>query len=273
VTHRIEALHRIVTAGAIAFDRAGTGLPSGATVAVVPPHAVAATRIAHPDVLLGVEGPPGDADFVVGPFDAEVARECDARRIAYVPYGDGAADLDLVLLTALTAPRPTRSRFIGLATPDEPVIGEWLAAGADGVAVEAPARATDTWFTDALWQVRKINGWPLYGAVEHVGLHAQPGVSDVEIAQWYADTFDYPVAAGRTLYVGRDVFGRIEVLKAPVGEPCHVGVRVWDFDAAVADLGKRGREIQEPVTFPASKLAYLRDRDPAGNLVHIIWRP
>ncbi|GAA1861318.1 hypothetical protein [Asanoa iriomotensis] len=266
MTHRIEALHRIVTAGAIAVDRAGTGLPSGATVAVVPPHAVAPTRAQHPDVLLGVEGPPGDADFVVGPFDANIARECDDRRIAYVPYDD--ADADLVLLTV---PRPTRSRFIGLGTPDE--IGDWLAAGADGVAVAAPAGAADTWFTDALWQVRRINGWPLYGAVEHVGLYARPGVSDAEIAQWYADTFDYPVTVGRTLYAGRDVFGRIEVLKAPVGEPCHVGVRVWDFDAAVADLGERGRELQEPVTFPASRLAYLKDRDPAGNLVHIIWRP
>jgi len=271
VTHRIEALHRIVTAGAVAFDRVGAGLPSGATVAVVPPPALAATRAAHPDVLIGVDGPPAaDADFVVGHFDAEVARECAARRLAYVPYGDDGVDVDLVFLRE---PRRTGSRFVGIGTPDGPAIRDWLAAGAEGVAFEAPAGAPASWFTDALWQVRRAKGWPLYGAVEHVGLYAGGGVTDTEIARWYADTFDYPVTVGRTLYAGRDVFGRIEVLKRPEGEPCHLGVRVWDFDAAVADLAERGRQIQEPVTFPASKLAYLRDRDPAGNLVHIIWRP
>jgi hypothetical protein len=39
----------------------------------------------------------------------------------------------------------------------------------------------------------------------------------------------------------------------------------------VADLKAKGIELLEPRIGPALKAVYLKDRDPAGNIVHLLW--
>ena len=58
------------------------------------------------------------------------------------------------------------------------------------------------------------------------------------------------------------------------GEPranCHLAILVSDFEAAVADLKAKGVELLEPNIKPTVKSVYLKEPDPAGNTVHLLW--
>ncbi|MHB1159594.1 MAG: VOC family protein [Chloroflexota bacterium] len=107
-----------------------------------------------------------------------------------------------------------------------------------------------------------------------MGLYPASGEGAEGIAEWYNKTFGWPISrAGRTGYFANEGHcGWIESMSGPVGESCHIGVKVSDFEAAVEDLKARGFELEEPKIAPTSKLVYLKQRDPGGNLVHIVWR-
>jgi len=40
----------------------------------------------------------------------------------------------------------------------------------------------------------------------------------------------------------------------------------------VAELIGRGVEIEEPNVSPDVKAVYLKESDPAGNRIHLLWR-
>ena len=65
---------------------------------------------------------------------------------------------------------------------------------------------------------------------------------------------------------------KMELMKEGDTDRCHVAIRVFDFDEAVALVRARGLEIEEPQTGADFKSAYLRQPDPAGNRVHLLWR-
>ena len=67
--------------------------------------------------------------------------------------------------------------------------------------------------------------------------------------------------------------GRIEVMKKQPEEQCHVAIHVSDIDAAAEDLQRRGVELEQPIVKPEYQVIYLKERDPAGNRVHLYWRP
>ncbi|MFH1084136.1 MAG: VOC family protein [Chloroflexota bacterium] len=122
--------------------------------------------------------------------------------------------------------------------------------------------------------VRKIRGQALYSGVEHPGLYPTATVSAQEIAEWYAKVFGFKLSEGRSSYfLASDGPGRIEVMKGEPGNPCHLAIKVSDFEAAVADLQAKGVELLEPRISAASKAIYFKNPDPAGNIVHILWTP
>jgi hypothetical protein len=66
--------------------------------------------------------------------------------------------------------------------------------------------------------------------------------------------------------------GRIELMKEGETDRCHIAIRVFDFDETAAMLRAKGIELEEPKVGQDFKAAFLRQPDPAGNLVHLLWR-
>jgi len=62
-------------------------------------------------------------------------------------------------------------------------------------------------------------------------------------------------------------------MKGEPNRPCHIAIRVSDFEAAVQALREKGVALMEPSIRPNVKSVYLRDPDPAGNTVHLLWMP
>lgn len=59
--------------------------------------------------------------------------------------------------------------------------------------------------------------------------------------------------------------------KEPITDRCHVAVRVSSFEKAVACLEAQGVSLEEPKIRPGVKAVFLKERDPAGNIVHLLW--
>lgn len=249
------------------------------------------------------------ANFVVGPtLNPEVARLCNRRKVAYSPGCGSASEIseaeelgvEIVkvfpggevggpnFVKAVLAPMPwTRIMPTGGVQATEESVAAWIKAGcaclgmgSDLVKKEWVAAgdygAISERVSKVIGWVRKARGAPLFGAVEHVGIYpAKEGIGAKGLTMWYQKAFGWPItpATGPNLFLNEGLFGWIEAMDAPVGEATHIGVRVTDFEAAVADLRSRGYELDEPRIGPKAKLVYLKERDPQGNLVHIVWRP
>ncbi len=63
---------------------------------------------------------------------------------------------------------------------------------------------------------------------------------------------------------------KLEIMKEAITDRCHVAVQVSSFDRAVAALEAQGVELEEAIVGPGFRVAYLKERDPAGNLVHVL---
>ncbi|MFP3896363.1 MAG: VOC family protein [Anaerolineales bacterium] len=112
----------------------------------------------------------------------------------------------------------------------------------------------------------------MYEGVEHVGLYPTSDASAKEIVDWYAETFDFEATEGNSSYfLSSDGPGRLEIMKSEPDHPCHIAILVSDFEAALEDLDAKGIEYEEPSIKPAVKAVYLKEPDPAGNTVHLLW--
>ncbi|MGQ9524691.1 MAG: VOC family protein [Armatimonadota bacterium] len=60
-------------------------------------------------------------------------------------------------------------------------------------------------------------------------------------------------------------------MHAPASDRAHIAIRVADFDEAIRVLRKNGVELEEPTIRPGGKSAFLKETDPAGHRVHIVW--
>ena len=248
------------------------------------------------------------ANFVVGPtLNADVARLCNRRKVAYSPGCGSVSEIseaeelgvEIVkvfpggevggpsFVKAVLGPMPwTRIMPTGGVQATEESVTAWIKAGvaclgmgSDLVKKELVAAgdfaAIAARVSQVIGWVKRARGEPIFGGIEHVGIYpASEGVGSEGVARWYQKAFGWPVtpATGPNLFANEGRFGWIECMDGPVGGACHIGVRVPDFEAAVADLKARGYELEEPRIGPKAKLAYLKERDPGGNLVHIIWR-
>jgi len=121
--------------------------------------------------------------------------------------------------------------------------------------------------------VSGVRGKSVFAGVEHVGLYPFGGATGKDIADWYNQVFDFSVQEGKSsFFVQGPGPGRIEVMKESEADRCHVAIRVYDFEEAAALLKARGIELEEIKAGPDFKAAFLRQTDPAGNRVHLLWR-
>ncbi|WP_407936375.1 VOC family protein [Longilinea arvoryzae] len=95
----------------------------------------------------------------------------------------------------------------------------------------------------------------------------------MEMAEWYQNTFGFEVKEGNSsIFVQGSGSGRIEIGKSADGQPAHVAISVSNFETAVETLMARGIELETPIIKPTSKAVYLKQTDPAGHRVHLLWR-
>lgn len=248
------------------------------------------------------------ANFVVGPtLVPEVARLCNRRKVPYSPGCGSASEIseaeelgvEIVkvfpggevggpaFVKAVLAPMPwTRIMPTGGVQATEESVTAWIKAGVaclgmgsdlikkdlvaagDFEAIKAKVSQVVGW-------VQKARGKPLYEAIEHVGVYPADREGSDVIAEWYSKAFGWPITrAGSTGYFANEGrMGWIEAMAKPAGEKTHIGVKVSNFEAAMEDLKARGFELETPRIEATYKLVYLKQRDPGGNLVHIVWRP
>ena len=165
-------------------------------------------------------------------------------------------------------------------------ISAWIKAGAAALGIGGSLitkKALETGDFDGIavllekcltW-TREARGVPVFLGCEHPGIYPDAPGGAAEIARFYAETFGFaPVEGSGSYFVtGAKGSGRIEVLKDPKFPKAHIAIRVSDFGAAVAALQFQGVELEEPDIKPTYKAVYLKNPDPAGHRVHLLWNP
>ena len=248
------------------------------------------------------------ANFIVGPItNPEVARLCNRRKIAYSPGCGSATEIanaeelgcEIVkvfpggevggpnFVKAVLGPCPwTRIMPTGGVEATQESITAWTKAGAAALGIGGSLvtkKAMETGDFDGIaaqvekcltW-IRSARGVPVFLGCEHPGIYPDAPGGGEAIAQFYAETFGFEPVEGRSSYfvTGAQGAGRIEVFKDPKFPKAHIAIRVSDFEAAVAALQLQGVELEEPDVKPTYKAVYLKNPDPAGHRVHLLYNP
>ena len=246
------------------------------------------------------------ASFVVGPnLNPEVARLCNRRKIAYSPGCGSASEIaeaeelgveivkvfpgDSVggpeFVKSILGPCPwTRIMPTGGVSDTQESITAWFKAGVAAVGmgsnlikkewVEAGNYdAIAARVAQVLSWIRAVRGQSVFAGVEHVGLYPYGGATAKDIADWYGQVFGFHIQEGKSsLFAEATGPGRIELMKEGDTDRCHIAVKVYDFEEAAAALKAKGVELEEPKVGPDFKAAFLKQTDPAGNRIHLLWR-
>jgi len=242
------------------------------------------------------------ADFVSGTmFDPEVARVCNQRKILYIPTCNDLAettaaeelgaelikvmDKDPAFIKNIMQQKHwTRIMPTVVENPDLNSVKPWIEAGAaclsmnvETIKKEAVSRqdwpALTVWVEECLWAIAQARGNPLFSGVEHVGLYPEEGQDAREIAQWYAQMFGFHLDEGETYFFARSSGpGRVEILKDSEPLKAHVAIKVRNFQAGCETLRDRGIDLEPPKLLGRVKAVFLKERDPAGNKVHLIYQ-
>jgi 2-dehydro-3-deoxyphosphogluconate aldolase / (4S)-4-hydroxy-2-oxoglutarate aldolase len=246
------------------------------------------------------------ANFVVGSvLNPEVARVCNRRKIPYSPGCGSASEVSQAeelgveivkvfpgdsvggpaFVKSLLGPTPwTRVMPTGGVEATRESIAAWFKAGVAAVGIGSNLVRKE-WLqagdygaitakaAELLGWVREARGGSVFRGIEHPGLYPYGGATAQEIANWYAAVFGFKVVEGSSsIFVEGPGPGRIEVMKEGDTDRCHLAVEVADFEAAVAELQAKGIEL-EPAKIGADlKAVYLKQADPAGNRIHLLWR-
>ena len=269
-----------------------------------------------PELILGVGSviDPGTAalyinngaNFIVGPvLNAEVARTCNRRKIAYLPGCGSASEVSqaeeygveickifpgkevggAAFVKNILAPMPwTLIMPTGGVETTKESIEAWFKAGVACVGVgsnliakeliaASDFAAISKKTADVLGWIDAVRGRSVFAGVEHVGLHSASGAGAAEIARWYADTFGFAATEGASsFFLASSGAGRIEVMKSPEWVKPHIAVRVTNFELAVSILKGKGIDLEEQKIRSDAKSVFLKGTDPAGNRVHLFWR-
>jgi 2-dehydro-3-deoxyphosphogluconate aldolase / (4S)-4-hydroxy-2-oxoglutarate aldolase len=242
------------------------------------------------------------AGFIIGAaFDGEIARQCHRRKINYIPVCRNLADIDAAeemgietvrihgfdpeLTPAsfkdLLQNRPwTRVMKSGDIEPDQQQIASWVESGAAciGMDVQAMADPGDAQnlsakISDLIWYVKKARGENIFCGVEHLGIYPESGQAASELTGWYNDLFGFDVDEGEGWYFVRTTGpGRIEILKHHELTKAHVAIKVRHFDLACRMLADKGLEFEPVKDFGRVKAVFLKQRDPAGHKVHLLYQ-
>ncbi|RJS94612.1 bifunctional 4-hydroxy-2-oxoglutarate aldolase/2-dehydro-3-deoxy-phosphogluconate aldolase [Candidatus Bathyarchaeota archaeon] len=245
------------------------------------------------------------ANFVVSPvFNPEIAKICNRRKVPYSPGCGTVSEIsaaeemgcDIVkvfpgnrlkpaFIKSILGPCPWAKLMpTGGVDATKESISSWIKAGAVAVGmgsrlirkdlVEAGDFEAITKLVEkCLWWVQEARGTPLFLGVEHVGIYPEEGHA-AETAEWYAKIFGFEKREGRSSFVafGKGP-GRIEIMKTTDSTKCHIAIRVSNFEAACEHLKKMGIELEEPKIGKGYKAVFLKNPDPAGNRVHLLYLP
>jgi len=245
------------------------------------------------------------ANFVVGSVsNPEVARLCNRRKVAYFPGCGSASEVSEAeemgveickvfpgaelggpsFVKAIKAPCPwAKIMPTGGVKAEYANIKAWFDAGVTCIGMGSDLIRKDLiqaqdWdgmaalAAQCVAWIRQARGVPVFLGVEHPGLYPTSTASAGDIADWYVKNFGFSAKEGNSsIFVSGKGSGRIEVMKSEPNRPCHIGIRVSDFEAAVQALHDKGVALMEPTIRPNVKSVYLRDPDPAGNTVHLVW--
>lgn len=247
------------------------------------------------------------SDFIVGPvFNPDVAKVCNRYKIAYIPGCSTPSEISMAeemgadiikifpaevlgpqFIKDVLGPFP-RSKLMpsGGVEATKENITSWIKAGVAAVNMgsnliqkdlvksgnfEAIKKKVEV----CLQWVREAKGTPLFLGVEHIAIYPTETAKATQIADWYAETFNFIKEEGPSsiMLIGVGT-GKIEVMKAYEKDVrAHVAVYVSNFEAAYNHLKEKGVELEQPIIKPNFKLVYLKKTDPAGNKVHLIFRP
>lgn len=268
-----------------------------------------------PEVILGVGSviDPGTAslyinngaNFIVGPvLNAEVAKACNRRKVAYMPGCGSASEISqaeeygveickifpgkevggAAFVKNILGPMPwTLIMPTGGVDTTRESIEAWFKAGVACVGVgsnliskeliaagdfEAMTKKT----AEVLNWINEVRGKSVFAGIEHVGLYPDGGAGGREIAAWYVDTFGFKGKEGNSsIFISSSGPGRIEVMKEGDADKPHIAIRVANFELACNILKGKGIELEEPKVSGNAKAVYLKGTDPAGNRVHLLW--
>jgi 2-dehydro-3-deoxyphosphogluconate aldolase/(4S)-4-hydroxy-2-oxoglutarate aldolase len=242
------------------------------------------------------------ADFLSGSmFDPEVARVCNQRKVLYIPTCNDLAETNAAEemgaeLVKVEGKDPafiknimeqkSWSRIMPtlVENPDPGALKPWVEAGAaclsmDVETIKKEAASSQDWpaltaaIEACMWAIAQARGNPLFSGVEHVGLYPKEGQEAREIAQWYAQMFGFHLDEGETYFFARSTGpGRIEILKDSEPLKAHVAIKVRNFQAGCETLRGRGIDLEPPKLLGRIKAVFLKERDPAGNKVHLIYQ-
>ncbi len=171
----------------------------------------------------------------------------------------------------------------GVETTHESITG-WFKGGATAVGVGSNLIKKDfiqsgnydgisAKTTEILTWIKEARGLNVFSGIEHIGLYPAAGQSGKDLADWYTQVFGFKAKEGNTsIFLEGPGLGRIEVAKEGRGERSHVAIRVLDFTGAMAALRAKGIELEEPKEKPDNKAVFLKQPDPAGNRVHLLWK-
>jgi 2-dehydro-3-deoxyphosphogluconate aldolase/(4S)-4-hydroxy-2-oxoglutarate aldolase len=245
------------------------------------------------------------ANFVVGPILNEaVAKLCNRRKIAYMPGCGSASEISFAeelgveivkvfpgnsvggpdFVKSILGPTPwTRIMPTGGVDSTYDSLKGWFKAGVCAVGIGSNlitkgAVAAGDWDAISLkvrqvldW-IKEVRGEPLFLGVEHPGLYPTASVSGQAIGEWYKKRFGFELKEGTSsFFVSGKGPGRIEIMKEAITDRCHIAVRVSNFERAVAALREQGVELEEPRIKGGVKAVFLKERDPAGNIVHLLY--
>jgi hypothetical protein len=109
--------------------------------------------------------------------------------------------------------------------------------------------------------------------VEHLGIYPEAGQAASKLTDWYNDMFGFVVDEGESWYfVHSSGPGRIEILKDHEPTKAHVAIKVRHFDLACRMLADKGVEFGPVKDFGRVKAVFLKQRDPAGHKVHLLYQ-
>jgi 2-dehydro-3-deoxyphosphogluconate aldolase/(4S)-4-hydroxy-2-oxoglutarate aldolase len=246
------------------------------------------------------------ANFVVGSvLNDEVARVCNRRKIPYMPGCGSASEIshaeelgmeivkvfpgDSVggpgFIKSILGPTPwTRIMVTGGVETTHESISAWFKGGATAVGVGSNLikkeliqsgnyDAISAKTTEVLSWIKEVRAVNPFSGIEHIGLYPLTNQDGKALADWYVQVFGFKAKEGSSsIFLEGPGLGRMEVTKVGNGERSHVAIRVTDFAGAMAALQAKGIELEEPKEKPDNKAVYLKQTDPAGNRVHLIWR-
>lgn len=225
------------------------------------------------------------ADFICGPFDAEVAKACNRARVLYLPLIQGPEDITApaelaVEMIRIPAIQPDDLAKAAAANPGLSLVSDLLPAPehiapclkAGAAAVTSPAAADAGQAADMVWEAARARGLPLFSGVEHAGTYPLEGQDAAEIVDWYVDTLGFEKFEGDGFYF---VFnrgpGRIEVLSAHEPTRAHMAIKVRHLGEAMRVLQEKGFDFEPIKDFGRTKAVFLKQTDPAGNKVHFLY--